>query len=131
MNGTQAGLSAYLRRVSRALDCPPARRRALMDKVRRDAGELVGGRRAVSEAEAAASLGDPTELAQGLLETLDQQELERYRHRRKLLFRAAVVLLIAALIYMGRWAIQLYTAEYEVIEVLEIYPPTDQPRGLP
>ncbi len=127
MNGTQAGLSAYLRRVSRALDCPPARRRALLEKVRRDAGELFGGRRDVSEAEAAACLGDPKELAQGLLETLDRQELERYRRRKKLLFRGLAVFLAAALIVVSVWAIHLYRTpiRLEVTETITIYPERD------
>ncbi len=112
------GLTAYLRRVERALDCPSARRRALLEKVRRDAGELFGGRLDVSEEEAAACLGDPEELARGLLETLDREELERYRRKKALLFRAAVVLLLAALIGTGRWAYYVWTHPKK-IEIIE------------
>ncbi len=131
MIGKKEGLDGYLRRVEQALDCPPVRRLALMEKVRRDAGELFGGRLDVSEEEAADRLGSPEKLSQGLLETLDPKELERYRRMKTLLFWGAVVLLTASLICMGRWAIHLYTRPpIEATETLTIYPPTDDPRGL-
>ncbi len=98
MSTTTAELSGYLRRVERALACPPDSRRALMDRVRRDAGQFLADRPEATAEEAAAYLGDPEELAQGLLETLDPEELRRYRHKGVLLRRGLVLLLIAALV---------------------------------
>ncbi len=122
-------LFVYLSRVSRALDCPRARRRALMEKVRRDAELLLTER---PEAETAASLGDPKELARGLLETLDQRELEQYRRRRTLLRRGVIALLAVTLIGIGTWAYYMWTHPKEIIVLEEsttliIYPTRDHP----
>jgi len=113
-------LFVYLRRVSRALACPPARRRALLEKVRRDAELLLNER---PGAGAAACLGDPKELARGLLETLDQRELEQYRHKRTLLRRGLLVFLAAALIGVSTWAVYLYRMPLKsvVVERITIY----------
>ncbi len=110
----------YLRRVSRALDCPPARRRVLLEKVRRDAEPLLAER---PGAEASACLGDPKELARGLLETLDQRELEQYRRRRTILRRGLIAFLAAALIGVSTWAIYLYRTPIkpDVTERITIY----------
>ncbi len=98
MSRTTGELSGYLRRVERALACPPDSRRALMDRVRRDAGQFLADRPEATAEEAAAYLGDPEELARGLLEMLDPAELARYRRRGVLLRRGLVGLVIAALV---------------------------------
>ncbi len=105
MSGTKAELSGYLRRVERALDCPPDRRRALMERVQRDVERFLDEQPDATATEAAEYLGDPEELARGLLETLDQEELEQYRHRGARLRRGMVILLIAVLVaaLIGTW----------------------------
>ncbi len=105
MSGTKAELSGYLRRVERALDCPPDRRRALMERVQRDVERFLDEQPDATATAAAEYLGDPEELARGLLETLDQEELEQYRHRGARLRRGMVILLIAVLVaaLIGTW----------------------------
>ncbi len=98
MSRTTGELSGYLRRVERALDCPPGQRRALMERVQRDLERFLDEQPEATAEEAAAYLGDPEELAQGLLETLDPKELERYRRKGVLLRRGVVLLVIAALV---------------------------------
>ncbi len=98
MSRTTGELSGYLRRVERALDCPPGQRRALMERVQRDLERFLDEQPEATAEEAAAYLGDPEELAQGLLETLDPKELEWHRRRGERLRWRLAVLLIAALI---------------------------------
>jgi flagellar biosynthesis/type III secretory pathway M-ring protein FliF/YscJ len=52
-------------------------------------------------------LGDPEELAQGFLETLEPEELERYRKRKKFLLRGCVAALVVVLVAMTCWAVNL------------------------
>jgi len=110
MSGTTTELSGYLRRVERVLDCPPARRRALMARVQRDIERFLAEQPDATAREAADYLGDPEELARGLLETLDPEELEWYRNRGARLRRRLVVLLIAVLVaaLIGTWMYVFY-----------------------
>ncbi len=119
-------LFIYLRRVEWALDCPRARRRALMEQVRRDAGPLLRER---PEEEPAGCLGNPNELARGLLKTLDPKELVAYRRGRTLLRRRVLACLAAALIGVSAWAIYLYRTPREIIvtESITIYAGSDSP----
>ena len=69
-------------------------------------------------------LGDPEELAQGFLETLDPEMLERYHRRKKLLLHGCVVALVVALVVMTAWGIHLWkepTSTLEVTERITIY----------
>lgn len=105
MSTTTAELSGYLRRVERALACPPASRRALMARVQRDVEQFLDEQPDATATEAAAYLGDPEELARGLLETLDPEELAWYRRRGERLRWRLAVLLIAVLTaaLVGTW----------------------------
>jgi len=121
MSGTKAELSGYLRRVERALTCPPGRRRALMERVQRDVERFLDEQPNATAREAAEYLGDPEELARGLLETLDPEEMEWYRNRGARLRRRLVVLLIAALVaaLIGTWMYVFYLRENRIrIEII-------------
>lgn len=121
MENIDVRMAPYFRGLERRLDCPAARRRALLEDVRREARQFAQEKPDATPEEVAGYLGDPQELAQGLLENLNQEELARYRRRRKLLRRGVVALLAVALIGISVWSYYLWThpAKLEIAEVSE------------
>lgn len=99
-------LSQYFQRLERLLDCPKDLRRAFLSQTRRMAEDFVQGRPDTTQKELIDYLGEPEELAQGFLETLEPEILE-YHKRRKVLvrwcligFATAIMLLLSAWIYI-------------------------------
>ena len=132
MENIDVGMTPYFRGLERRLDCPAVRRRALLEDVRREARQFTQEKPDATPEEVAAYLGDPQELAQGLLETLNQEELSRYRRRRKLLLRGVVALLAVALLGASIWGYYQYTHPPEAVFVetsttLTIYGEGDKP----
>lgn len=68
-------------------------------------------------------LGEPEELAQGFLETLDPEVLERFQKRRNLFLVGLVAVLVIALVAVSCWAIHLWNVPtlIEATNVITIY----------
>lgn len=118
-------ISGYFQQLERLLDCPGSLRSSFVRQTRRMAEDFVQGRPDATQQELVNYLGEPQELAQGFLETLDPDVLERY-HRRKKLFRwGCVAVLVAALAAATAWGIYLWRMPMQV-EVTEIITITDE-----
>lgn len=91
-------MSGYFNSLERFLDCPKNTRRPFLDQTRQMAEDFVQGNPNATSREVTDFLGDPEELAQGFLETLDPDVLTLHR-RKKMLFRwGCVAVLVLALV---------------------------------
>lgn len=123
MNDTRT-VPKYLRRLERALACPKAVRRPFLDRTRRMAEDFLRDCPEAANRELADLLGEPQELAQGFLETLDPEILTKYRRRKKLICWGLVALAIAAILFLGAWVCELLwfrMIPVEVIDTIIIY----------
>ncbi len=91
-------LAVYEKNLTQALNCPKTMRRRLLDRTRGMVQDFLAGKPDAGWDEVADFLGDPQELAQTMLETADQEMLERYRKRKLWLKRGLVAAVIAALL---------------------------------
>ena len=101
------GMSGYFQQLEQRLDCPNGTRKRFLTKTRRAAEEFLRQKPDATRQELIDLLGDPEELAQGFLETLEPEELERYRKRKKFLLRGCVAALVVVLVAMTCWAVNL------------------------
>lgn len=108
MENVSLELSGYFKRLDRLLDCPKALRRPFLEQTRRMAEDYVQGNPDATPQDIAGFLGDPQELAQGFLETLDPEVIARHRKRKKLLRWGCVAILAAVLVIVTMWAIHLW-----------------------
>ena len=124
MENISLDMSGYLHSLESFLDCPKTTRRPFLDRIRRMIQDFIQSKPDATSQEVANFLGDPRELAQGFLETLDPEMLERYHRRKKLLLRGCVVALVVALVVVTAWGIRLWkepTSTLEVTERIVIY----------
>ena len=117
MENISLDMSGYLHSLERFLDCPKTTRRPFLDRTRRMIQDFVQDRPDATSQEVANFLGDPRELAQGFLETLDPDLLERYYRRKKLLLRGCIALLAVALVAVSVWS--FFTKIPVKLEVIE------------
>lgn len=105
------------------MDCPKSLRRPFLDKTRRMAEEFLQNHPEASSEEVADYLGEPQELAQGFLETLDQEVLQRYRKRKKFFLYGCIAVLVIVVICISIWGIKLMQRpiSVEVIDVITIH----------
>lgn len=117
------GMSSYFQQLEQRLDCPNGTRKRFLTKTRQAAEEFLREKPDATRQELIDLLGDPEELAQGFLETLEPEELERYRKRKKFLLRGCVAALVVMLIAMTCWAVKLRNEPnlVEVSQVITIY----------
>lgn len=117
------GMSGYFQQLEQRLDCPNGTRKRFLTKTRQAAEEFLREKPDATRQELIDLLGAPEELAQGFLETLEPEELERYRKRKKFLLRGCVAALVVMLIAMTCWAIKLRNEPnlVEVSQVITIY----------
>ena len=117
------GMSGYFQQLEQRLDCPNGTRKRFLTKTRRAAEEFLREKPGATRQELIDLLGDPEELAQGFLETLEPEVLERYRKRKKFLLRGCVAALVVMLIAMTCWAVKLRNEPnlVEVSQVITIY----------
>ena len=124
MSNVSVELAPYFRRVESHLDCPRKVRKQLMERVRRAAEEFVAERPDATREEVEEYLGDPKEVAQEMMKTLDPEESERYQKSKKVTrmliygIIAAVVIILA----LGFIHLTLDTRPAEIIETIVIYP---------
>lgn len=116
-------MSGYFQQLERHLDCPKPLRSSFLNQTRRMAEDFVQGKPDATQRELVDYLGEPQELAQGFLETLDLDVLERYRKRKKLALCGCIAVLVAALIGVSIWCAVLWhtPSELEVTDTLIIY----------
>lgn len=105
------------------MDCPKSLRRPFLDKTRRMAEEFLQNHPEASSEEVADYLGEPQELAQGFLETLDQETLTRYRKRKKFFLFGCIAVLVVMLVGVIIWGnmIRHEPVTVEVIDVITIH----------
>lgn len=117
------GMSGYFQQLEQRLDCPNGTRKRFLTKTRQAAEEFLREKPDATRQELIDLLGDPEELAQGFLETLEPEVLERYRKRKKFLLRGCVAALVVMLIAMTCWAVKLRNEPnlVEVSQVITIY----------
>ena len=117
MENISLDMSGYLHSLERFLDCPKTTRRPFLDRTRRMIQDFIQSKPDATSQEVADFLGDPRELAQGFLETLDPEMLERYHRGKKLLLRGCIALLAVALVAVSVWS--FFTKIPVKLEVIE------------
>ncbi len=94
-----------------------------MQKIFRAAEEYAQENPDATPEEVEMYLGDPAEVAQALMESIDPAEIERYQKRKKLGVLLAVGVLVVALGVMGMRIVYLtrVSAPIEVVETIVIH----------
>lgn len=87
-------LNEYFKELSVALDCPKGLRQRLLLQTRRMAEDFCAGKPDASWEDVRNYLGDPTELAQTMMECENQDVLGRYRKKKKLRKRAVLLIFL-------------------------------------
>ena len=118
MNDIRA-MSGYFRRLERALDCPRGVRRPFLERTRQIAEDFLQERPEATVQEAAGYLGEPGELAQGFLETLDPEVLAKHRRRKKVLHWGLAALAVAIILFLGAWVCELLWLRMIPVEVID------------
>lgn len=129
-------MGQYCQRVRASLRCPARDAKRCITDVQRTAERLRQEEPKISPEEIEEFLGEPEEVARMFQDTLDSARVERYRHRKKLLFGVLTGVLLAAflgalyLVYYVRENVQCtYTESFYVGEPYEL--PPDDPRSIP
>lgn len=94
-------VSSYIQILERQIDCPKGIRGPFLKRTRRAAEQFLQDKPEATRQELADYLGEPQELAQGFLETLDPDVLERYHRRKKFLRRSCVAILAVTLVVVS------------------------------
>lgn len=117
------GMSGYFQQLEQRLDCPNGTRKRFLTKTRQAAEEFLREKPDATRQELIDLLGDPEELAQGFLETLEPEELERYRKRKKFLLRGCVAALITVSVTISVFAVTFKKTpvQVEINDTLTIY----------
>lgn len=114
-------VNSYVQILERQMDCPKGIRRPFLKRTRQEAEQFLQDRPDATRQELTDYLGEPQELAQGFLETLDPDVLERYHRRKKVLLRGCIAVLAAALAAAIVWGLRLRnTQNIEIIETTTI-----------
>lgn len=123
MENISLDMSGYLHSLESFLDCPKTTRRPFLDRTRRMIQDFIQSKPDATSQEVANFLGDPRELAQGFLETLDPEMLERYHRRKKFLLRGCIALLAVALVAVSVFGIffKKTPVNLEMTETIVIY----------
>ena len=117
------GMSGYFQQLEQRLDCPNGTRKRFLTKTRQAAEEFLREKPDATRQELIDLLGDPEELAQGFLETLEPEVLERYRKRKKFLLRGFVAALITVSVTISVFAVTFKKTpvQVEINDTLTIY----------
>ena len=117
------GMSGYFQQLEQRLDCPNGTRKRFLTKTRQAAEEFLREKPDATRQELIDLLGDPEELAQGFLETLEPEVLERYQKRKKFLLRGCVAALITVSVTISVFAVTFKKTpvQVEINDTLTIY----------
>lgn len=102
------GLKGYLRQLNRALACPRGQRQQFLSETKRMAEDFLQGNPGATMEEVQSFLGDPQELAQTYLESIDPNVLSRYRIWRGRVKLSVIALFVAAFLGILMFSIYLY-----------------------
>lgn len=101
-------VSSYIQTLERRLDCPKGMRDPFLTRTRRMADDFVRNRPEATRQELVDYLGEPQDLAQGFLETLDPDVLESYHRRKQIFRRGCVAVLVVALVASIAWGFRVW-----------------------
>lgn len=129
MSVANSELSPYFQRVRGRLSCSKKYQNEQMQKIFRAAEEYAQENPNATLEEVEEHLGNPEEVAQELMESIDPEVLERDRKRKRLGVLVAIGILAAALIAVSIGAAYYarITAPFEIIETLTIYEEVSNP----
>lgn len=111
-------LAVYEKKLSRALNCPKPLRSRLLSRTRRTVQDFLAGKPDAAWDEVEDFLGNPQELAQVMLEHEDQEKLERYRKRKRILKWAAAGLAAVMFAATVFWAANYYISQKAPMNVV-------------
>lgn len=118
MENVNKELSEYFQRLKRLLDCPKPLRNSFLAQTRRMAEDFSVDRPDITQEDLISYLGEPEELAQGFLETLDSEVIKCYKKRKKFLLYGCIAVLVATLICVSVWCVRLLN-EPNMVRVTE------------
>lgn len=116
-------MSGYFRSLKRHLNCPKAIRQPFLVKTRQLAEDFMRGKPDATSQEVIDYLGDPQELAQGFLETLEPGVLEQHKRKKKFLLCGCVSVILVALLIVTIWCVVLRNqpVNVEMIDTIIVY----------
>lgn len=123
MSNVRVEMATYFQHIRGRLSCSRRYQDEQMQKIFRAAEEYAQENPDATPEEVEMYLGDPAEVAQALMESIDPAEIERYQKRKKL----GVMLVIGALaVALGVMTVRFVhlrsqPAHVEVIETLVIH----------
>ena len=125
--GNVCSLNEYLRSLDKLLVCPKACRRHFLSEAQRMADDYRQGNLDVSDEEVIEFLGDPQELAATFLDSIDPDQLRRYKTHRTWFKRGVAIAAVVVIGVLSAWCIYLEhrPVTVEVTETLVIYPEVD------
>lgn len=117
------GLKEYARRLEHALNCPRPQRLYFLSEAGRMAEDFRQGHPTATPQEVCAFLGDPKELALTFLESLDPEELRRYRTKQRNIRWGLTILAVVVTLLLCVFSIYLLSRPMDVqsTETLIIY----------
>lgn len=120
--GDIRSLSEYLRRLNARLVCPNAYRKRFLSEAQRMADDYRQGNLDASDEEVIEFLGDPQELAATFLDSIDPDQLRRYKTHRTWFKRGVAIAAVVVIGVLSAWCIYLEhrPVTVEVTETLTI-----------
>ena len=110
-------LNKYMSKLSSALDCPSQIKNRLMKRTRRMANDFYTGNPNASWEDVRTFLGEPTDLAEAMLECEDLTVIESYRARKKRLKRFLMAILLSALVIVTCAFIYVYWVKSQPLNI--------------
>lgn len=95
-------IGEYCKELKPLLICPPKDAKRCIADIRKTAKRYQQEQPGITMDDIFKMLGDPEDVAEAFLATLDSKQVERYRHRKKLfsrLFLCAAALFVAVSVY--------------------------------
>ena len=129
-------IGEYCKELKPLLICPPKDAKRCIADIRKTAKRYQQEQPGITMDDILKMLGDPEDVAEAFLATLDSKQVERYRHRKKLfsrLFLCAAALFVAVSVYRVYYYMVnppgfSCTTEVYISEPVEIAP--GDPRGI-
>ncbi|MCI9187443.1 MAG: hypothetical protein HFF34_09020 [Oscillospiraceae bacterium] len=103
----------YVGQVQRALFCTPLHRKKFIRDLEPLAEDFASGNPKAALADFRREFGTPEALAQQYMDTLDDEEVQKYRRRRKWFHRACLAAVAIIVIAMAIGLVAKYTRVFE------------------
>ena len=122
--GNVCSLNEYLRSLDKLLVCPKACRRHFLSEAQRMADDYRQGNLDASDEEVIEFLGNPQELAATFLDSIEPNQLRRYKTHRTWFKRGVAIAAVVVICVLSVWCVYLETCPVEatITETLIIYP---------